>query len=66
MNSSTMARSKKHTTWHPTKYEKILLAITVAVALICIAIMASPVIASLSTERLPADVPLLRTFPLQP
>jgi hypothetical protein len=42
------------------------LAITVAVALICIAIMASPVIASLSTERLPADVPLLRTFPLQP
>lgn len=66
VNTSTMARSKKHTTWHPNKYEKTLLAITAAVALICGAIMASPIIASLTIERLPDDVPLLRTFPLQP
>lgn len=61
-----MARTKKHKVWHPNKYEKVLLAITIAVALICVAIVSAPVFASLGTERVPEDVPLLRTFPLQP
>lgn len=61
-----MARTKKHKHWHPNKFEKILLGITVAVAFICTAIMASPAVASFGTEKLPDNVPLLRTFPLQP
>lgn len=61
-----MARTKRHKHWHPNKYEKILLGITLAVALICIAIVAAPAVASLGTDRVPEDVPLLRTFPLQP
>lgn len=61
-----MARTTKHKVWHPNKYEKILLAITIFVALICIAIISAPVFASLGTERVPEGTPLLRTFPLQP
>jgi len=61
-----MARTKKHKQWHPNRYEKILLGITIAVALICAAIMAAPAVASLGAERVPDDVLLLRTFPLLP
>jgi len=61
-----MARTKKHKHWHPNRYEKILFGITIAVALICTAVMATPAVASLGIERVPDDVPLLRTFPLLP
>jgi hypothetical protein len=61
-----MARTKKHKHWQPNTYEKILLAITIAVALICTAVMAAPMVASFGADPLPHNVPLVRTFPFQP
>jgi hypothetical protein len=61
-----MARTKKHKRWYPSTHEKVLLSIAVATALVCTALVVTPAVASFGTPQLPDDVPLLRTFPLQP
>ena len=60
-----MAHPKKRKRPHKKTYSAILFGILIAVALICIAIIATPAVASFGVIRIPDTVPLLRAIPLQ-